>query len=479
MRQPMQMYQGDLVMIDYRTGPRLCRRPDAPQEFNMTDDAKPARPSPPRIYQTAGGAISPNCFLELISSDQQHLEWLVLEGNSLSRKRVLACREGIYEPISLDPTVRHAIYFPTSVADVKKPRELVDLLSEVLQKHLEPEEQDDLLCLAVWAVSSWLWDFLPAPITLLISGDASHAFALLSLLSACTRRALCLADVSVSALRRLPVQIGPTILVNRADLSSKVRAALRFGNLPGFVIPGSGTSLTSIAGPRALFIGDDAPDEGWTENVLHVSLPQRWQPRYWLTASQLIEIREKVQPLALGYRLSYWTTIRSQGTLDPPSDSELTRALLACVPGDEELEQRLSSILERREVFGPQANPLDPNRALVECLWGPVHEGNTISSTSLTGRLNALLRSRGEVRDFNSIEVGWRLQKLGVPRDRGQRGMHVKGTKGLIQHLHMLARRFDLALPEHDTCTECISQASKANAVAGAEPQVPVEAVDM
>src|SRR6185312_3407694 len=228
--------------------------------------------------------------------------------------------------------------------------------------------------------------------------------------SACTRRALCLADVSVSALRRLPVQIGPTILVNRADLSSKVRAALRFGNLPGFVIPGSGTSLTSIAGPRALFIGDDAPDEGWTENVLHVSLPQRWQPRYWLTASQLIEIREKVQPLALGYRLSYWTTIRSQGTLDPLSDSELTRALLACVPGDEELEQRLSSILERREVFGPQANPLDPNRALVECLWGPVHEGNTISSTSLTGRLNALLRSRGEVRDFNSIEVGWRLQ---------------------------------------------------------------------
>jgi hypothetical protein len=152
---------------------------------------------------------------------------------------------------------------------------------------------------------------------------------------------------------------------------------------------------------------------------------------------------------------------------------------LACVPGDKELEQRLTSILERREVFGPQANPLDPNRALVECLWGPVHEGNRISITSLSGRLNALLRSRGEVRDFNSIEVGWRLQKLGVPRDRGQRNMHVKGTKDLIRYLHMLARRFDLVLPEHETCSECAPQASEGSAVTEPDSQVPVEAADM
>lgn len=445
----------------------------------MSDNPMSSRPGPRCVYQTAGGAISPNCFLDLLSSDGKQLELLVLEGGSCSTKRVLHSHNGTYTPISLEPSVRRAIYFPTCAAVSDKTGELVELIFRELQLHLEPEEDDDLFCIAIWILSSWVWDFLPAPITLLIGGDVDQAFTLLNLLSACARRPLCLADVSASALRRLPVEIGPTILVNRADISPAVRALLRYGNVPGFLIAGAGKSLTSITGPRALFIGEDDPYDGWTENVLHVSLPPRWNPRYGLNRHDLEKIRAQVQPRALGYRLHYWSV---NNTLLPDSlnHSELGRALLACVAGDPELEGRLTSVLERREHSAQRLNPLDPNRALVECLWTPVHEGRAISMADVSGRVNALLRSRGEIRFFSAIEVGWMAQKLALPRHRGQRNKEFKGTKDLTKRLHALARRFDLVLPQHDTCIECASLLPRKGTMA-AEPdtQMPEKAADM
>jgi hypothetical protein len=445
----------------------------------MIEDSILSRPISPRMYKTAGGVVAPNCLLDLISPDGQRLELLVLEDGSISTKRALIHASGIYEPVSLEPGVRGAIHFPAAVAPCEKAQVLVDELSRVLGRYLEPQEDDDLLCIAIWNLSTCIWDFLPAPITLLITGDANHAFALLSLLSACARRPLCLADMSQSTLRRLPEQIGPTILVNRPDLSPAVRGLLRCGNLPGFLVPGAGMSLRSIAGPRALFIGNDDPDEDWTENVLHISLSRRWNPRYWLSGRDLAKIREQVQPLALGYRLNYWS-VNNRLMPDSIMYSEFSRALLACVADDPELEKRLTSALERREYSAARLNPLDPNRALVECLWAPVHEGKTIAMADVTARLNALLRSRGEIRVFNSMEIGWRLMTLGVPRRRAQKHNEVRSTKDLIKNLHQLARKFELRLPEHDSCGECVQQLPKKVPVA-AKPssQVSEKAADM
>ena len=145
-------------------------------------------------------------------------------------------------------------------------------MASALADHVELTESQ-LAAVDMWSLSTWNWDFVGAPFTLLLHGDMEHAIALFGVLSAAVRRGLCLADLSSATLRSLPLQIKPTLLINRDRLPQQLLSTLKSSSYPGFWVPGSRNVLLNLASPRAFFLGDnDLPN--WTDRVISVRLPR-------------------------------------------------------------------------------------------------------------------------------------------------------------------------------------------------------------
>jgi len=88
-------------------------------------------------------------------------------------------------------------------------------------------------------------------------------------------------------------------------------------------------------------------------------------------------------------------------------------------------------------------------------LWSPSHGSKELAVAELTKRVNAILRSRGELSDLSWYEVGWKLRRLGLDRGRNGAGKLLKFSRDLRRQLHQLARDFQLDVPKMAGCGDC------------------------
>jgi hypothetical protein len=85
----------------------------------------------------------------------------------------------------------------------------------------------------------------------------------------------------------------------------------------------------------------------------------------------------------------------------------------------------------------------DPCAAMIEVMWPQLHANEKeLSMRDLTQLTNTLLRSRGEIREYSSEELGKKLRSLGLYRHRKNSGMVLLFARDTVRRMHELARSF-------------------------------------
>jgi len=132
-----------------------------------------------------------------------------------------------------------------------------------------------------------------------------------------------------------------------------------------------------------------------------------------------------------------------------------SRALTASVLGDAEIVQSMAPLIHRLQQDAIAQRGCDVHLAIVEATWIPSHNEREIKLSNLTELTNVLLRCRGELLEFSTAEVGWRLRSLGLPRHRNRSGMVLRFSQGNRFLLHQLAVRWSLNLRAVADCALC------------------------
>ncbi len=179
-------------------------------------------------YVDTLGEIHPKWMIDLLAgrTAESPFKLLLWDGNQLrvEHKFTLHFSESerrVYRPVKVDPTIARAIYFPTQSAPYGTTRELFEALFEVIKRFSGLAETEARL-LSYAVLASWVVEFTEVPICLALVGPPSiERRQLLRLLRCLLRRALPLGEANLAALCSLPMDIGPTLLIERCEPSSQ------------------------------------------------------------------------------------------------------------------------------------------------------------------------------------------------------------------------------------------------------------------
>lgn len=123
----------------------------------------------------------------------------------------------VFRAGKVDPSISRAIHFPTHLASYGTTRELFESLLGVIKRFSGLEETAARL-LSYAVLASWVVQFTEVPLCIALVGPPSPGRRqLLRLLHCLFRRALLLGEASLSGLSSLPVEIGPTLLIERCE----------------------------------------------------------------------------------------------------------------------------------------------------------------------------------------------------------------------------------------------------------------------
>lgn len=138
----------------------------------------------------------------------------------------------------------------------------------------------------------------------------------------------------------------------------------------------------------------------------------------------------------------------------PPRSGDLEWGNLpACIADDPEILNALAPLLEAREQELLARRALDPHAAILETIWEPAHQGKELST--VTALVNALLRNRGEILEYDPKEIGWKLKSLGLDRHDNGNNRVLRFDREMRRRIHQLAAKFGLTLPKAAGCTDC------------------------
>ena len=408
----------------------------------------------PRVLTTVGETLADGSILELVTSTTPGL--LALLSRRAGHTRIASQLEHsgcLYKPPNLDEAIVRSIRFPHDARSYSSTRKLLCRIRELFERHAGLPQPEAALITA-WAASSWFADCLSSPPTLLISGpDLDHAIRLFRLLHCLCRRPVLLGDFSRSAFLAL-APLGTTFLVNQPGLSPKIRALWSTSNFRGVYVFGNGR-ISSVASSKAVFLGmDDAQgDEG-----VHVALPPARFDLPSLGEQQQSEIAEEIQPQLLMYRLRNLDEVRDFSPSRLGSTflgTEAGRSLAASVLGETEIIDSIAPLLLRLQQEKIAHRGCDVHLVMIEVGWAPSHGDREISISRLTELTNTLLRSRGEILEYSSAEIGWKLRNFGFRHHRNGHGMVLQFSHENRFLIHQLAARWNLNLRPVAACVLC------------------------
>jgi hypothetical protein len=138
-----------------------------------------------------------------------------------------------------------------------------------------------------------------------------------------------------------------------------------------------------------------------------------------------------------------------------PAGFELGGNLPACIAEDHEIVEAMAPVLEARAQELLARRSLDPHVAIVEALWSAAHQEQEIAVKELTKRVNALLRSRGEISTCNTNQLGWKLRYLGLHSVHNGKRKVLRISRETRRRVHELAQQFALKLPKVPECADC------------------------
>jgi hypothetical protein len=366
----------------------------------------------------------------------------------------------VYQPLDLHPTIWSATRLPHAAIGYGATGAFFKKVANLFERYIGFSTPEAVL-VAIWNGTTWLSDRLSSPPALVVSGpDISHAITFFRLLGCVCRHPLMLAEITRSAFGSLPMALKPTVMVSQPDLPPRVWSLWCGSNYRGIFIPGRAGNVLDVVCSKVAFTGMNGASHVCGDQALHLALPPAHRDLPQLDDLGQEKIANQFQPRLLMYRLRHIQRVRESYSAPWPvtfPTLELARNLMACVPDEPELAQSVIPLLESQVQDVLASRACDPNAAIIEVIWILLHRGTSEASTSRVRELvNALLRSRGESREYSAVEIGWKLRGLGIPRHRSPKSMLVQFSRESSRRVHLLARGFGLKLAPHpETCADC------------------------
>jgi len=389
-------------------------------------------------------------MIELVSGSSQLdkpnlLIWNGFKANVGLRVKHDGCT---YEGPELDPTLRRVMRLPAGCCDYGSPRALFDSIRDLFQRHLGVPESESVL-LACFAISTWLADRLPTAPGLTISGpDEDLGIEVLRLLSCVCRHPLMLAEVTPSSIRSLQMQLSPTLLLNQPGFDRNMQRVFRASSYRGVYSLGNRGRVVDLFGPKAIFCGNDSANETLNAGVIHISVTPSQPESAGLDEQAQYEIAIDFQPRLLMYRLKNSGKIH-ESQVDVSgltyATRQLARSLGACFPEDLEIASDAVQALQPQDEETRERRFHDVNCAIIEILLAWIHrrDQRELAVDELAKLANALLRRRGETRQYSAEEVGWKLSRLNIVRHTSSSGRQVKFGRDTSRTVHRLVAAYD------------------------------------
>src|ERR1700730_701677 len=125
----------------------------------------------------------------------------------------------VYRPAKVDATVTREIYFPSRVGSFGTTREIFEALVAII-KRFSRLAATEVRLLTHAVLASWVVEFTEIPVCVALVGPPSPARRqILRLLRCLFRRALLLGEASLANFRCLPMEITPSLLIERCELT--------------------------------------------------------------------------------------------------------------------------------------------------------------------------------------------------------------------------------------------------------------------
>jgi hypothetical protein len=302
---------------------------------------------------------------------------------------------------------------------------------------------------------SWFPDCCARPITLCICGmDMDQVMKLFRLFHALCRHSLVVAELSLSL---SPVPVSDVIGQCPSNVSE------RWGSLASVELSrrlrsGAPGHTAQYRLQQDHFLRDRNRAGSLGPEAMHIALLPTSQELPALTEAEEAQLAAEYQPQFLMFRLRNLFSMRQSVLSSCPPRSpgfELGGNLPACIAEDHEIVEAMAPVLEARAQELLARRSLDPHVAVVEALWSAAHTEKEIAVKELTTRVNALLRSRGEISTYNEKQLGWKLGDLGLHRVHNGKGKVLRISREARRRIHELAQQFGLKLPKVPECADC------------------------
>jgi hypothetical protein len=419
-----------------------------------------------RVVETLG-EIRSDWLIDLVASEDATglLKLLYWDGQEAWIRRTIEMKQQdgttkiVYHPKRIDPTLQRAIHFPTRAIPYESTAALLDALTQVI-KQFSPLDEPQTSLLGYVVLASWLAEFTPTPINLAIVGAAGPERRQLLLLLRCLlRRALTLGEATVEGVCSLPLDLAPTLIIERCEPTTQFQRLLELTNSRDAQIIIKGRLLNAscskvVCGEESW--GGSVP--GWPALEIALPLAPRFVPV--LTVAEQQRIKDEFQPKLQMFRLQNHKVAReSMVSLYevPETAREMASTLVAGVAADERLTARLAEPLKKHFLASGRQSELQ--NEVITVLLAVSHENKaTVSVAEVTSRLNQLLEHHGQLLVLQPRAVGSILRTLGFPTQRlgsSSRGMTLLNS--VKQRIHELASaRGILTGYSHPACDVCL-----------------------
>jgi hypothetical protein len=424
-----------------------------------------------RLHSKTFGEVFPEFMIELVASDtsQRGFDLLFWDGTqahlqsrvSLTPAPGSKFRPRVFDPPDLDSTIWRAIRFPTHAAPYESSRALFSDLCTLVKRFTDlPEWLGQLASHSVLA--SWFSDCTTIPVRLSIVGPrSSRGSQLFRLLSCLYRRPLVLGEMSVAGLYSLPMELCPSLFIERYEYSRQLDKVLHALDVQDAYVPRKGR-LVTLTSARVVCSEEPLNDGAFGGRGIDIPVTLAHQSLPILDRPAQQQIADEFQPKLLMYRLKNYSRVASSKYDEPDFLSpvrELARCLGACVPDEPQLLRDIGSLLRERNEELLTDRATDLNSIIVEAMLRFCHEKKREFARvgEITNAVNGILERSGELLELNPRAIGYKLRALGLTTkrlDAASRGMFLVRATRL--RIHKLARDYTLLASQGEQgCEHC------------------------
>jgi hypothetical protein len=306
------------------------------------------------------------------------------------------------------------VRFPVSVLEAAPAADLIDD-TEALLKSFADFGGYGARCAALFIMSTWFADLIPAPLTLvLVSSTPAAGAAIFLTFGALTRRSLTASAASAPYFAHCSSKLGGTLLVDATSVGAKgLRWACGVNN--STVVELIHGQVGDRSCPRILLATDALPI---ADAIQIPILPGRVAGVP--SRAHLAEISRRYGSAFAGYRIHYLEQFehpQSALAADCKGVGIVERTFASCIFDDETLRASVRPLVTRQLGFLANFRSRDDLSILAEVLITFVHDNRqTVAVQEITERIGLLTTLRAESEAGAIISVGRMLSNLGINR---------------------------------------------------------------